>query len=66
MMEEMKGTAYAINALGNAIAQLEQDLYYEKLRREGAENRLEQLKAENEQLMRKLNAVDAFIEREVI
>ena len=65
-MEEMKGTAYAINALGNAIAQLEQDLYYEKLRRENAENRLEQLQVENERLMKKLNAVDAFIEREVV
>ena len=64
-MEEMKGTAYAINALGNTIAQLEQDLYYEKLRRESTENSLEQLRAENERLMKKLNAVDAFIEREV-
>ena len=65
-MEEMKGTAYAINALGNTIAQLEQDLYYEKLRRESTENSLEQLRAENERLLKKLNAVDAFIEREVI
>lgn len=65
-MEEMKGTAYAINALGNAIAQLEQDLYYEKLRRENAENRFEQLQAENDRLTKKLNAVDAFIEREVV
>ena len=64
-MEEMKGTAYAINALGNAIAQLEQDLYYERMRRENAENRILQLQEENERLMKKINAVDAFIEREV-
>lgn len=64
-MEEMKGTAYAINAIGNAIAQLEQDLYYERMRRENAENRITQLQEENERLMKKLNAVDAFIEREV-
>lgn len=64
-MEEMKGTAYAINAIGNAIAQLEQDLYYERMRRENAENRCEQLQAENDRLSKKLNAVDAFIEREV-
>ncbi len=64
-MEEMKGTAYAINALGNTIAQLEQELRYEQFRRENAENRSKQLQEENEQLMKKLNAVDAFIEREV-
>lgn len=65
-MEEMKGTAYAINALGNTIAQLEQELRYEQFRRENAENRSKQLQEENERLMKKLNAVDAFIEREVI
>lgn len=65
-MDEMKGTAYAINALGNTIAQLEQDLYYERLRRENIENRFEQLQAENDRLTKKLNAVDAFIEREVV
>lgn len=64
-MEEMKGIGTAINALGKTIAQLEQDLYYEQLRRENAENRYEQLQAENEQLMKKLNAVEAYISKEV-
>lgn len=64
-MEEMKGIGTAINALGNAIAQLEQDLYYEQLRRENAENRSEQLQAENEQLTKKLNAVEVYISKEV-
>ena len=64
-MEEMKGTAYAINALGNTIAELTQELYYERLRRENAENRLSELASENDRLTKKLNAVDAFIEREV-
>ena len=63
-MEEMKGTAYAINALGNTIAQLEQDLYYERMRRENAENRSTQLAAENERLMKKLNAVESYIAKE--
>ena len=64
-MEEMKGTAYALNALGATIAQLEQDLYYERLRRENAENRSNDLAAENERLMKKLNAVEAYISKEV-
>ena len=63
-MEEMKGTAYAINALGNTIAQLEQDLYYERMRRENAENRSTQLASENERLSKKLNAVEAYIAKE--
>lgn len=64
-MEEMKGTAYAINALGNTIAQLEQDLYYERMRRENAENRSTQLASENERLVKKLDAVEAYISKEV-
>jgi hypothetical protein len=64
-MEEMKGTAYAINALGNTIAELTQELYYERMRTENAENRIKQMQAENDRLTKKLNAVDAFIEREV-
>ena len=63
-MEEMKGTAYAINALGNTIAQLEQDLYYERMRRENAENRSNTLAAENERLTKKLNAVETYIAKE--
>ena len=63
-MEEMKGTAYAIDALGNTIAQLQQDLYYERMRRENAENRSTQLAAENERLMKKLNAVESYIAKE--
>ena len=64
-MEEMKGTAYALNALGETIAQLEQDLYYERLRRENAENRSNDLASENERLTKKLNAVEAYISKEV-
>ena len=64
-MEEMKGTAYALNALGETIAQLEQDLYYERLRRENAENRSNDLASENERLMKKLNEVEAYISKEV-
>ena len=64
-MEEMKGTAYAINALGTTIAQLEQELYYERMRRENAENRSAQLASENEHLSKKLNAVEAYITKEV-
>lgn len=64
-MEEMKGIGNAINALGNAIAQLEQDLYYERLRRENAENRSNDLASENERLTKKLNAVEAYISKEV-
>ena len=63
-MEEMKGTAYAINALGNTIAQLEQDLYYERMRRENAENRSATLASENERLTKKLNAVESYIAKE--
>lgn len=63
-MEEMKGTAYAIDALGNTIAQLQQDLYYERMRRENAENRSTQLAAENERLTKKLNAVESYIAKE--
>ena len=65
-MEEMKGIGTAINALGNAIAQLEQDLYYERLRRENAENRSEQLQTENDNLTKKLNAVEEYISKEVV
>ena len=64
-MEEMKGTAYAINALGNTIAQLEQELYYEQIRRENAETRANKLTEENERLMKKLDAVEAYIAKEV-
>lgn len=64
-MEEMKGIGTAINALGTTIAQLEQDLYYERLRRENAENRSNDLASENERLMKKLNAVEAYISKEV-
>ena len=63
-MEEMKGIGIAINALGNSIANLEQELYYERLCRENAENRIKALTEENEQLTKKLNAVEAYIERE--
>ena len=63
-MEEMKGIATAINALGNTIAQLEQDLYYERLCKENAEKRSIQLAAENEQLVKKLNAVESYIDKE--
>ena len=60
-MEEMKGIGYAINALGKTIAQLEQELYYERLCRENAEHRVRELEAENEKLTRKMNAVEAYI-----
>ena len=63
-MEEMKGIATAINALGNTIAQLEQDLYYERLCKENAEKRSIQLAAENEQLVKKLSAVESYIDKE--
>ena len=64
-MEEMKGIGTAINALGNTITQMAQDLYYERLRRENAENRSKELETENEQLLNKLNAVEAYISKEV-
>ena len=64
-MEEMKGTAYAINALGNTIATLEQELYYERIRRENAENRSSQLASENERLLKKLNDVETYITKGV-
>lgn len=64
-MEEMKGIALAINALGNTIANLEQELYYERLCKENAEKRANDLTAENERLMQKLNAVEAYISKEV-
>ena len=63
-MEDMKGTAHAINALGNTIANLEQELYFERMRRENAENRSTQLASENERLTKKLNAVEAYISKE--
>ncbi len=63
-MEEMKGTAYAIDALGNTIAQLQQELYYERMRRENAENRSTTLASENERLTKKLNAVESYIAKE--
>ena len=63
-MEEMKGIGTAINALGNTITQMAQDLYYERLRRENAENRAKELETENEQLLNKLNAVEAYISKE--
>lgn len=63
-MEDMKGTAYAVNALGNTIANLEQELYFERMRRENAENRSTQLASENERLTKKLNAVEAYISKE--
>ena len=63
-MEEMKGIGIAINALGNTIANLEQELYYERLRRENAENRSTELASENERLMKKMNAVEAYIAKE--
>jgi len=60
-MEEMKGISYAINTLGNTIAQLEQELYYERLCRENAENRAKDLAKENERLKNKLEAVESYI-----
>ena len=63
-MEDMKGTAHAINALGNTIANLEQELYFERMRRENAENRSTQLASENERLTKKLNTVEAYISKE--
>ena len=64
-MEEMKGIGTAINALGNTIANLEQELYYERLRRENAETRANDLATENERLTKKLNAVESYISKEV-
>ena len=64
-MEEMRGIALAINALGNTIANLEQELYYEQLRRENAEKRANDLTAENERLAQKLHAVEAYIAKEM-
>ena len=63
-MEDMKGFGYAVNALGNTIAQLEQELYYERMRRENAENRSTQLASENERLLKKLGAVESYIAKE--
>lgn len=63
-MEEMKGIGTAINALGHTIANLEQELYYERLRRENAENRSTELASENERLTKKLSAVEAYIAKE--
>ena len=60
-MEEMKGIGFAINALGSTIAQLEQELYYERLCRENAENREKELAKENARLTQKLNAVESYI-----
>ena len=64
-MEETKGIAIAINALGNTIANLEQELYYERLCRENSEKRVNELTAENERLTQKLNAVESYIAKEM-
>lgn len=61
-MEETRGIAAAVSALGNALAQLEQELYYERLAKENAENRASKLAEENERLMKKLDAVEAYME----
>lgn len=62
-MEEMKGIAAAIDALGNTIANLERALYYARIDRDNAENRIKNLISENERLTEKLNAVHNYIER---
>lgn len=63
-MEEMNGIGTAINALGNTIANLEHELYIERICKENAEKRATDLATENERLMKKLNAVDAYIAKE--
>ena len=64
-MDEMTGTAHALEALGNTIAQLKKDLSFEVMCKENAEYRISQLQAENERLLNKLNAVEAYISKEV-
>lgn len=64
-MTEIKGIALAINTLGDTIANLEQELYYERLCRENAEKRANDLKEENARLTKKLNAVEDYIAKEM-
>ena len=66
-MEEMKGLATAINALGEKIIELERSAACERYLKEEAErtllNRISELEKENNHLREKLIAVHKYIER---
>ena len=66
-MEEMKGLATALNALGEKIIELERSVAYERYTKEENERtllaRISNLESENEALHEKLNAVHNYIER---
>lgn len=66
-MEEMKGLATAINALGEKIIDLERTASCERYLKEEAErtllNRISELEKENLGLRERLDAVHKYIER---
>lgn len=66
-MEEMKGLAAAINALGEKITDLERTAACERYLKEEAERtllaRISELEKENAALREKLNAVHTYIDR---
>ena len=71
-MEGMNGYLIAINALAEKVDHLTNELQIERYYKEEYKNQIEkreakiaELLAENEKLMKKINAVETYIEKEV-